>query len=124
MITVFFDGKCGLCSREIEHYRRLARPQTIQWQDVASEPKLIETLGVSQQFALRRLHALDANGQWHVGVAAFILIWQQLPQYRWFVLVKIMDLPLAYKVSQFLYNKFADYRFSKLSHCQITMEVN
>ena len=24
MITVFYDGKCGLCSKEIKYYRRIA----------------------------------------------------------------------------------------------------
>jgi predicted DCC family thiol-disulfide oxidoreductase YuxK len=24
MITVFYDGKCGLCRREIEYYKRIA----------------------------------------------------------------------------------------------------
>ena len=24
MIKVFYDGKCGLCSKEINHYRKIA----------------------------------------------------------------------------------------------------
>ena len=71
MITVFFDGKCGLCSKEILHYAKLAHPNTFAWQDVANEPNLIEVLGVSQEAALRRLHARDVDGRWHIGVAAF-----------------------------------------------------
>ena len=124
MITVFFDGKCGLCSKEILHYAKLAHPNTFTWQDVANEPNHIEVLGVSQEAALRRLHARDVDGKWHIGVAAFILIWLQLPQYRWTVLAKLLKLPLAYQISQFLYGKFADYRFSRLAHCKVTADVN
>ena len=124
MITVFFDGKCGLCNKEIRYYKKLAHPNTFIWQDVANGPNLILALGVSQEAALRRLHARDLDGRWHIGVAAFILIWRQLPQYRWYVLVRLLELPLVYQISQFLYGKFADYRFSRLAHCKVTADDN
>ena len=124
MITVFFDGKYELCSKEIRHYKKLARPNTFTWQDVANEPNLIEVLGISQQAALRRLDARDVDGKWHIGVAAFILIWRQLPQYRWSVLPRLLKLPLAYQISQFLYGKFADCRFSRLAHCKVTADFS
>ena len=122
MITVFFDGKCGLCNKEIQHYKKLAHSNTFTWHDVANEPNLILALGVSREAALRRLHARDVDGRWHIGVAAFILIWRQLPQYRWYVLARILELPLLYQISQFLYGKFADYRFSRLAHCKVTAD--
>ncbi|MEC9079196.1 MAG: DCC1-like thiol-disulfide oxidoreductase family protein, partial [Pseudomonadota bacterium] len=31
MITVFFDGKCGLCSREIRHYQKIAPAERFCW---------------------------------------------------------------------------------------------
>ena len=24
LVTVFYDGKCGLCSKEINHYKKIA----------------------------------------------------------------------------------------------------
>ncbi|MFT7460831.1 MAG: hypothetical protein ACI909_003521, partial [Planctomycetota bacterium] len=34
MIRVFYDGKCGLCSKEINHYRRIARNGVFNWPDI------------------------------------------------------------------------------------------
>ena len=76
------DRKCGLCSKEILQYTKLAHPNTVTLQGVANEPNLVEVFGVSQEAVLRPLHARDVDGKWHIGVAAFILIWRQLPQYR------------------------------------------
>ncbi|MDV2858555.1 DCC1-like thiol-disulfide oxidoreductase family protein [Oceanimonas sp. CAM02] len=31
MLTVFYDGRCGLCDREIAFYRRRAKPGSVRW---------------------------------------------------------------------------------------------
>jgi DNA-binding transcriptional LysR family regulator len=37
-IKVFYDGKCGLCSKEINYYIRIAPINTFDWYDVATKP--------------------------------------------------------------------------------------
>ena len=34
MITVLYDGKCGLCRKEINHYRKIAPDNIFDWQDI------------------------------------------------------------------------------------------
>ena len=34
MITIFYDGKCGLCAKEINYYRRIAPVGILNWQDI------------------------------------------------------------------------------------------
>ena len=34
MIKVFFDGKCGLCSKEINYYIKIAPAGIFDWQDI------------------------------------------------------------------------------------------
>ena len=34
MIIVFFDGKCNLCSKEINYYRKIAPKGIFDWQDI------------------------------------------------------------------------------------------
>ena len=117
MLTVYYDGKCGLCRREIEYYKRVAPPGGFLWQDIANDPASLADLDVSQADALRRLHARDSFGNIYVGVAAFIAIWHGLNYWRY--LAMIINLPLLQPVAAFAYDRFADYRFSRLTHCQI-----
>ena len=34
LITVFYDGKCGLCNKEIDHYRKISPVGIFHWQDI------------------------------------------------------------------------------------------
>ena len=116
MITVFFDGKCGLCSREIRHYQKIAPVGRFCWSDIASDPSPLESVNVTQVAALERLHAQSEDGAIHVGVDAFLIIWAALP--RWRLLGRIIGLPGCYQLAGKLYNKFAKKRFERLEHCQ------
>ena len=39
MITVFYDGKCNLCSKEIKYYKSIAGENVFNWFDIANDPK-------------------------------------------------------------------------------------
>ena len=117
MLTVYYDGKCGLCRRDIEYYKRVAPANRFVWLDIATDPAGLADLNIQQADALRRLHARDSSGTIFVGVAAFIAIWQNLNYWRY--LAMIINLPFLQPVAAFAYDRFADYRFSRLTHCQI-----
>ncbi len=121
MLTVYYDGKCGLCRREIEYYKRVAPPGGFLWQDIANDPTSLGDLDISQADALRRLHARDANGTVYVGVAAFIAIWQGLNYWKYLAL--IFKMPLLKAIASVVYDRFADYRFSRLTHCQLASKT-
>ena len=119
MITVFYDGKCGLCSREIGHYMKISPPTTFIWRDIANEPKHLKNISVSQSDALRRLHVSDQAGTIYVGIDAFIAIWKKLP--KWRLLALICAMPAVRSIVSLLYNKFADWKFSRSAHCQLSI---
>ena len=118
MIKVYFDGKCGLCSKEIQYYQKIAPSATFSWCDIAHDPAPLAQLGIGQAEALRLLHAEDHEGQLHIGVAAFILIWKQL-HFGWQLLAALAGLPIFKPLLEGVYQRFAAYRFARLSHCQI-----
>ncbi len=81
--TVYFDGGCPLCRREIAHYRGRHGAESIAWVDAAACAP--EALGadLSRSAALARLHVRRPDGSLVTGAAAFATIWRQLPGYRW-----------------------------------------
>jgi predicted DCC family thiol-disulfide oxidoreductase YuxK len=119
MITVFYDGKCGLCRREIEHYKRIASVGIFEWVDITITPEIFTALGFTVSDGLRALHLRDASGKMHIGVDGFIVIWQKLPY--WWMLGKCARLPFIHPLAYFLYEKFAAWRFKKLGYdsCKI-----
>ena len=117
MITVFYDGKCGLCSREINHYRKIAPAGIFSWKDITESVDELEQEGISLAQGLKLLHAKDERQQLHVGVDAFILIWKQLD--RWRVLAILVSLPGIRQISNLAYCTFANWRFDRLEHCRV-----
>uniref|UniRef100_A0A0Q9YGG6 Thiol-disulfide oxidoreductase n=1 Tax=Candidatus Berkiella cookevillensis TaxID=437022 RepID=A0A0Q9YGG6_9GAMM len=117
MITVFYDGKCGLCSKEINHYRKIAPEGIFDWQDITESADDLKKEGVSLSDGLKLLHAKDHTGQLHIGVDAFILISKQLK--RWRILSTIIGLPIIRQIANLVYRAFANWRFKRLDHCQL-----
>ncbi len=120
MIIVYYDGKCGLCSREIRHYQKIAPAGIFNWQDITRKPEPFTKKGYTLAEGLKALHAEDEDGRMHIGVAAFILIWRQLPRWKW--LARFASLPLIYHLAKLSYRVFAAWRFKRLDHCQLALQ--
>jgi len=117
MISVFYDGKCGLCRREIAHYKRIAPDGVFDWVDITVDATTVQKLGISYADGLKLLHATDAAGKLYVGVDAFVLIWKQIP--LWQILGAFVSLPFIRPIAKIAYRAFAAWRFNRLAHCQI-----
>ena len=120
MIKVFYDGKCGMCSREIRHYMKISPRETFIWRDIANEPQHLKEINVSQSNALKRLHVIDQDGKIQIGVDAFIAIWRKIP--RWRLLAFLCAIPGIKFTLGVLYNKFADWKFARSAHCQMAVQ--
>lgn len=117
MITVYYDGKCGLCSREIAFYKRIAPKDRFDWVDITKTPERIEAIGVSFADAMRALHVRDDHCRLQTGVSAFVTIWRAIPLFR--PLSLVVGLPLINTVARFAYDRFADWRFKRQDHCAL-----
>lgn len=78
-LTVYFDGLCRLCSREIQHYRKMRGSGQIRFVDITSADFEAEREQLDPRAVHRHLHARDAEGRLHIGVDAFVQIWRRLP---------------------------------------------
>lgn len=121
MITIFYDGKCNVCAMEINHYKRVAPKGLFAYQDITQSTQLLEQAGISLLQALQQLHVQDSNGVFHVGIDASILMWAQLPKFRW--LAKCVAFKPIYCLAKIAYASFAKWRFNRLEHCQITAKT-
>jgi predicted DCC family thiol-disulfide oxidoreductase YuxK len=81
--TVYYDGACPLCSREIATYRRLEGADDLRWVDITTAPPEAFGEGLTREQALSRFHVRDEQGRLVSGAAGFVAIWHRLPGLRW-----------------------------------------
>lgn len=106
-LTVFFDGACPLCRREIGIYQGLKPLEPIVWQDVSS-PDSSLPVNCSRPALLARFHVQTAQGEMLSGAQAFTALWLALPGWRW--LGKMARLPGMARVMEWLYVGFLKVR--------------
>ncbi len=82
-LSIYYDGLCPLCSREIDHYRKARGADQLRFVDITSVGFQAETEGLDPQEVHRVMHVKTADGRVHTEVEAFIQIWKVLPGYGW-----------------------------------------
>jgi predicted DCC family thiol-disulfide oxidoreductase YuxK len=82
-VTVYFDGSCPLCRREIGFYKNSVGADLIHWEDVSrvSDGRVAGDLSCQQ--AMARFHVRAANGSLKSGAAAFVELWLSLKYWHW-----------------------------------------
>ncbi len=82
-LSVYFDGACPLCRREIDFYRRRRGADRIEWVDVSKEGCEMVGPDLSRSKALGRFHVRLSDGELVSGGRAFAELWAALPGFRW-----------------------------------------
>jgi predicted DCC family thiol-disulfide oxidoreductase YuxK len=77
-LTVWFDGGCPLCRREIALMQRLDKRGAIAFVDVSDEAT---SCPLDRRELLARFHASE-DGQIVSGAAAFAAMWRAIPMLR------------------------------------------
>ncbi|MFN9448633.1 MAG: demethoxyubiquinone hydroxylase family protein [Rubrivivax sp.] len=81
-LTVYFDGQCPVCSREVALYRRQAGAESCHWVDASECAPSALGEGLGREQALARMHVRRADGELVSGAQAFAALWQALPSMR------------------------------------------
>lgn len=110
-LTVLYDGGCGLCGREIRHYRRLRALASIDWVDATAEPERLAEFGVDLAEAMAEFHVYDAQRRLRKGADGFLLLWSVLPYYR--ILPKLARFFHLEPALRALYARFARWHFRR-----------
>lgn len=78
-LTVWYDGGCPLCQREIALMRRLDRRQAIHFVDLAAPDS---SCPLDRAAMLARFHAQERGADPVSGAAAFAAMWRSIPMLR------------------------------------------
>ena len=99
--SVLYNATCPVCNFEIQHYLRYAEQNglPIRFDDLNSQA--LQAWGLQADTAAQRLYVLH-EGVLTSGVAAFRVLWAQMPRYRW--LAWFVGLPGVFQSACALYD--------------------
>jgi predicted DCC family thiol-disulfide oxidoreductase YuxK len=80
LVTVWFDGGCPLCQREIALMRRLDGRGAIDFVDLSDGGSVCP---IDRAELLARFHAREREGPLVSGAAAFAAMWRAIPVLAW-----------------------------------------
>ena len=109
-LTVYYDGSCPVCSREIDRYRTLSQSDRLHFVDISAASFDAVALGLDPSALMKAMHARDAGGRLYLGVEAFRALWLGLPRLRYRYLSQLLGLPVLHLLAVFGYRIFARWR--------------
>lgn len=83
MITVYYDGLCKVCSKEISFYRNQLGADSIKFVDICSQDFDAKVEGLDPVRIHQVMHVRRQEGTLALKVDAFIEIWSVLPRFQW-----------------------------------------
>jgi len=107
-LTVYYDGSCPLCSKEINWYQKHSVSKSIEWHDVSqsSEERVATDLATAE--ALRRFHVRKHDGSVVSGAAAFSELWLCVPKFK--PIGTLLKVPIFSHVAELVYRLFLKVR--------------
>lgn len=81
--TIYYDGGCPVCDREIAFYRRRVGAGELRFADISRVHGANVAPDLRRDAAMAELHVRDERGELVAGVDAFIALWRRLPGLRW-----------------------------------------
>lgn len=103
--TVYYDGQCPLCSKEISHLQS----QTCALEFIDAHKG--QNLPIDKTTLLKQLHVVTPEGKTLIGLDANIYMWRN-SRSHW--LARFFSLPIVYPVAKTVYAAWAKHRYNKL----------
>jgi len=109
-LTVFYDGSCIVCAREMGHYMRQEHGGRLLFVDIGDPDFSPTPYGRSLDEFMEQMHVIDARGRLFLGVDAFPAIWEALPGRFYRLLGRILLWPGIHLCARLGYRAFARVR--------------
>ena len=89
-ITVYYDGGCPSCIRDMQFYDKISSRagKQVNWFDITGQESLLNHIGIDPKKALTELHVRDHNRKIVTEMDAYILLTGQVPSLKplaWFI---------------------------------------
>ena len=81
-ITVFYDGACPRCLRELALYRRFDSRHRVEWFNLVGNEARVQAFGIDPGQTLKKLHIRMPDGSIVKDIDAFIVLWREVPLFR------------------------------------------
>ncbi len=107
-LSIYYDGACIVCSREMTHYKKIDAGQCFRFVDIASPEFDPVAEKIDREAADRALHVKTEDGRVVTRVAAFAEIWKRLPGHGW--MARLASFRALQPVLNFGYDVFARLR--------------
>lgn len=107
-LTIFYDGACHLCSKEIEHYKKIDSTHKILYLDIAKKSFNFSDYNFDEKILKKYFHVRDQNLKIHMGVDAFYLIWKELDTFKFFQ--SLYEFNPTQKIMKIFYYLFSQVR--------------
>lgn len=104
--TIFFDGLCPLCSREIALFKRRVTDGSLAFVDIAAPGFVAAEYGLDPIAVHETMHVRDeVNGRMLTGIDALAGMWECVPGFRW--MAAMTRLPILRPLCRLGYRLFA-----------------
>jgi predicted DCC family thiol-disulfide oxidoreductase YuxK len=108
-MKVYYNESCSICRAEINLYKK-QNIKEINWIDITNNTVAEKNTSKDNKSLLRRLHVED-NGKVYVGAEAFLLIWKNIPKYKFLYL--FFKIPIIFTLFSFFYEIIAFFLYLK-----------
>lgn len=101
-VTVFYDGSCPLCTREVARWRKAPFDCQIEWLDITDNDEELISRGIDPGKAMLEMHTQTDSGKIFTSIESYALLFSQLP--RWRYLARFITLPVVKQLLTYSYN--------------------
>jgi predicted DCC family thiol-disulfide oxidoreductase YuxK len=118
LLTIYYDGACQVCSREIAFYQKAKGHEFLRFVDICRTGFDAIREGLDPVEVHRSFHVRTADGTLYRGVPAFMAIWNSLPGFRWLVtMTKIPGIVPLMNLGYWGFSKIRPYLPRKKFDC-------
>ena len=106
-LTIFYDGNCPLCSKEINLLRAYDSKNRLSFEDINAVDFIQRYPYIDMLYANRILHGQLSNGEMIYGLDVTCLAWKTVGKHRW---LSILRWPVIRPLADLAYAFFARHR--------------